>query len=289
MPSVAENLISYWGIGAGSDPLRRKTQFVTAETGWPGFVRNYLELDIEAGIRRIMLWNPFGCEPANVTYDDPYRPGETYESIMPFDAWLRGSPIFKDEGFVPAIRELTKGGIEVIAYMGTLLGLSTWKQQKWNGDQWLMDCMEPFMEADCNLAFDTFCYAPDTSVEYQLMLRLKNMGVRVYSEAMPRAIGPHFERYRANEFPVVAIEADYVSSLSSGNQVPQINFGYIDPTTIEEEICLGMGWTGLTDGNTTWVEQYEESVPERIDEGHTCIIYSNHFRSAGGRLEDLIP
>ncbi len=297
MPSIAENLVGYYGIGSGSNAARRFNDTIEAGPGgWRKFVSRYVLPDIKQGMRRFMMWMPFGLEPANETFVDPYRPGGTYVTRLPFDAWQRGSPIFKDEGFVDAMKALTSDGIEIIAYTGMLMNLPTWKQQRYpNAEQWLWDCMEPFIEADCNMAFDTFCYQPDHSVEYELALRLKNMGIKVYGEAMPRRFGPNFDRCKWNKFNFVAAEADYVSSLSAGNHAPPQSFGYADPATIEGEILLGMGWAGFTAGATNFKTQYEVtsgariSVPDRIGQGRSCLIYSHHYREAGGNFANLIP
>ncbi len=57
-----DRLVAYFGIGSGSDPTRRYIQYVTPQTGWAGFVQEWIAPLVNQGVRRFLLWMPHGRE-----------------------------------------------------------------------------------------------------------------------------------------------------------------------------------------------------------------------------------
>lgn len=187
----AHRLISFYNIGWSSRwPENRHVGRGIKEDGWSEFVARQIVPDLEWGVRRFQLHNPFG--------DDGEWP-------MELDQYLRSQEAGLDwltEGFVEAWRPVTAGEytggepVEVIAYMGTAR-LSPFEDLEAADDwpAWLERAersVEAPLRAGMTLAFDSFSGAGPDSFSHRFVRRLRQRGVRVYIETWPRREASHW-------------------------------------------------------------------------------------------------
>ncbi len=297
MATVADNIVSYWDIGAGTNPATKYVQYVDSR-GWKRFVDTYLAGEINAGIRRFYLWMPFGHETDPTTIVDPFSTaGDTYDTSIFFDQWLRGSPVFQNWGFESAIRELTSSGIEVIAHMGDLRGHQFPK--RWTAEQWIENCLEPFMNAGCNICFNDFgaggtdfgsgggvASAQDHSADYRLAQKLSHYGIKVYCGGGPFISESQPDLYKWNRGNVLTQYSDYATVLGL-LPATENDPGVIALDEVEGELVLGFGWGELSEED--WVAEYESTIPGILSLGYSACIRVSNYLNDGGILADLIP
>jgi len=299
MATVAENLVSYWDIGKGDNPATRYTQYVDSR-GWKRFVDVHLAGEINAGIRRFYLWMPFGCETtegpdaSDHIYPDAFTPGQTYHSTRLFDQWLRGSVLFGNYGFVSAMRELTSNGIQVICHMGDLRGQQF--KHRWNAERWIENCLEPFREANVDLCFngDTdetdggVGQAKDDTADWQLAMRLRNKGVKVYCGGLPFGSETNPTRYKWHQGDCL-MTAEHFNIFSQVSMEDENDPGTVALDDIEGEVIMLYGAAGLSEED--WVAEYASIVPTFLGlaTNYSACIFVSKFLNDGGVLADLLP
>jgi len=277
-------LVSYFGIASSKRPdFPRGVQIVTKDSGWKGFVDKYIVPQRELGLTRFLLWMPFGQEwdPVNDGVRNQVIHGHKYPTRVRFDQRQCAEAMGMDwliKDFASAIRPLTMDGCQVIAYTGSLPGAPEYERRRWDRATWVGECLEPFMEANCDLAFDSACLAPaDHYVTEIVDDLLQDAGAKVYCESMPQQKAPHWA-----EGDVCSVEGQYQAAYNPANR-----HILCDPAEIKGELVRWLTDKAPPKGEN-WVSYYKARVPEVLADGHTACIFAKNYIDQGGKLEDLV-
>ena len=178
--------------------------------GWAGFVRDDVLPQLEWGVRRVVIHNPFGIAPD--------------EWAMSFNQYLEAEEAgltFVTKGFVEAWRPVIRGDytdgepVEVIAYFGSLRhdpdfteleeagDLDAWNDLAWRS-------IAPALEAGMSIGFDSLSKAPADHPSYALARQIEAAGYLTYVESMPRVAQPHWKEHGA-----LVLEAFYLGGVTS--------------------------------------------------------------------------
>ncbi len=188
----ASKLIAFHAMGSQAVSIPMHSTLIVHNLSWPEYVEQKIQPHIEWGVRRIMLHLPFG-KGLTVGY-------------MTFDSYLRAREArlkLVYQGFGKAIRSLTKQGIEVIAYMGSLYHDETFAELRtkpYADDNWIdrfMHSLRPVINAGCSVAFDAAAQWPNDGPEHSAAKMLRALGTRVYIEgtAYPKATMGHLRTF----------------------------------------------------------------------------------------------
>ena len=174
--------MSFLSIGWSSDqPLDRFVGWSLRRLGWRGFVRTVIQPQLDWGVRRFLIHNPFGINPVT-------RAMEFDEALTARQAgatWLL-------EDFAEAWAPIVAQDIEVMAYLGTLEGTPSFKDLApgaWWARAW--GSMTLPLSAGMSIGFDYSAGVPADGPVYRLLQMLDVSGVRTYIEAWPAAACPH--------------------------------------------------------------------------------------------------
>lgn len=280
-----DQLISYFGIASGIGP--RGLQLVTKETGWQGFVDKYIAPQRAQGIRRFLLWMPFGQEiqyvdgkPTTAGLRTQRVCGQSFASRVRFDAYQLAKQAGLDwvtKGFVEAIRPLVLDGCQVIGYCGALGGAPEFELVSGRDRQrYLADSLEPLRRAGCDIAIDSACLSPSGHYVTPIAYALRTANVRVYCESMPTQLGPHW----ANG-DVISDERQYQVALD-----PTSRKVLCDPKEITGEIVRGFWMAPPTGMN--FVGWYREAIPKVLNEGHSACLHLVGYLREKGEIKDLL-
>lgn len=185
----AARFVAHFPIGNSStNEARHRVGWNLATEGWAGFVEKRVLPQLDAGVRRIMLHNPFG-----------HRPGV----VMQFDQFLEAEEAgltWLTQGFAEAWEPLTHEGIEVIAYVGSPAHDERSQAFETVGDVAGFDayarrCLQPLLDAGVSIAFDSAAIEPADTYTFRIAQWTRNRGVRTYIEPRPRAYLPHWFDY----------------------------------------------------------------------------------------------
>lgn len=186
-----DKVVAFWLIGSSSprDEDRRVGLNIKRD-GWQGFVEQRILPQIQWGVRRVQIHNPFGHRASEGMRLDQYLLAQEQGVV-----WLV-------DGFVEAWRPITSGQrtgepVEVICYFGSPVIHNPFKRLYEQGrlDEWrlLLDaCIEPALEAGMSVAFDTATGAKKDHPFYAYACELRDRGVRVYLEGLPSRGLPHW-------------------------------------------------------------------------------------------------
>lgn len=277
--SKINQIVCYFGIGAGSDASRRFMQFVQPSTGWAGFVTNHIRPMIDRGVRRFLLWMPFGREATTRTQ---LMGSRWVATRLRYDAYdvARKNPAndWFTKGFVEAIYPITRSGVEVIAYLGTLHGAPEFEslspsQAKWEA----IMAIAPLIDARCSIALDTAINSYPGHLVYDLVQLLKVAGIKGYIEPTPHVTGQHW----FNTSCVVS-DAQWAAVSRPGNQ-----HILAAPSLLKGEIIRG--WFGAKPTlYPTHREWFNWTVPHAMMQGHTCCLPLTDYVRVGGKVSDLV-
>ncbi len=188
----SQRIISLLLIGGSSTDIEdRRVAWGLRQRGWEGFVRLVVRPQLDAGVRRIQIHNPFGALP-----DEP----------MQFDQYIHARSAgltFLTEGFVEAWKPVIEGRytdgepVEVIAYLGKLPDDPDFQKLLDAGDTtgWLARAVVSLslpLEAGMSLGFDASASAAEQSPTHRLTELLQSLGIRIYIEARPYKYTPHW-------------------------------------------------------------------------------------------------
>jgi len=189
----APRMISFFPIGGSSPNVKqRRVGFGVAELGWRGFIGRYVQPQIDWGVRRIQLHNPFGTLPNEPMQFDQY--------LHAREAKLR----FLTEGFVEAWKPITSGQsgpkIEVIAYLGKLEQDPDFEKLREEGrpGEWLARAVVsvgPVLEAGMSVGLDSAAISSPDSMTARFAEVLRGLGVRVYIEPRPHVDYTNWHSY----------------------------------------------------------------------------------------------
>lgn len=272
-----KRIVSLYTMHSSSaDPSGRGIQLGLVEPtrGWQGFVDKFIAPDIKLGITRFALWMPFGHEvaPRKQTVN-----GETFDTNLRFDQYQQATKAGLDwltETFEDAIRPLTEAGCQVIAYMGTLPGAPEYERERWYRERWIDECLKPFRDANCDLAFDSAVACPPSHYVSTLftLLRINYPGLTCYAESIPTPANPHWI-----ERNIVATEGVYQQAINSTFRKYRV-----DPATIKGELIRLFDDIGSTNKQfTTYPDWYQAKIPAALADGHTVACYSKYLVKSG--------
>lgn len=276
-----DQIISWWGIGSGGDASRRHTQWIEPDDGWPGFVERRILPLRGLGVRRFWLHTPMGH--SGVMRNQPVV-GDT---LIRFDQWLeaREKPSlgWLTRDFAKAWLPMTRGGVQVVAYLGTLPGAPEFGdllrgRQRDYFDR-LTKSLRPFLDAGCDLALDSAVLSQPGDSVYELVQLLNSRGVRTYIESMPRVDAPHW--FGAD---IVSSEEQFQAASHPGNQ-----HILAPPERLTGELVRGF-WSAVDrqkySDHRAW---YRAEIPAALERGHSVCLALIHFLNAGGKLSELTP
>ncbi|MBL9122184.1 MAG: hypothetical protein JNG90_01040 [Planctomycetaceae bacterium] len=274
-----DQIVCYFGISSGADASRRFVQFVTPNTGWKGFVDTQLKPVADLGVRRFLLWMPHGREAQG---RQQLMGNRWVTTNLRYDAYAlsRQNPAFNwfTQGFAEAIYPITRQGIEVITYVGTLHGAPEFDalpagQAKWEG----MKAIAPLLDARCSIAFDTSIYSKPGHYVYDLAQSLKQAGYKYYIEPTPHVDSPHWFSSSC-----VVSDAQWTAVTNPGNQ-----YILAAPSKLSGEILRG--WFGTKPSlYPTFREWYNWTVPPALAQGHSCCLALPMYFRFGGTIDSLI-
>lgn len=188
----SQRIVSFFLIGGSSTNIvDRRVAWNLRQIGWQGFVQTRIRPQLDAGVRRIQIHNPFGTLP---------------EEPMQFDQFLHARDAGLDfliDDFVKAWRPVVQGiytegePVEVIAYLGKLEDDPDFAKLLDKGDTagWLARAiisMSLPLEAGMSIGFDAAAPASEQSPTHHLTQLVKSLGVRIYIEARPYQNTPHW-------------------------------------------------------------------------------------------------
>jgi hypothetical protein len=274
-----DKLISFFGIGSGSDAARRFVQFVTPKLGWAGFVADYILPQIDQGVRRFMLWMPHGREAAL----RKQRMGTRWITTnLRFDAYLlaKKNPAnsWLTKGFAEAFYPITTSGIEIIAYVGALHGAPEFDSYPVSEAKWqAMKAIAPLLDARCSIALDTSVFSTPGHYLYEFAKTIKSAGFNYYLEPTPHVGYSHW----------------YGSSCVVSNdqwkvvENPGSHYLLASPKLLQGEVIRGW-FEAKPDFYPGYREWYNWTVPPAIAAGQSCCLHLGTYLKAGGKLDDLI-
>jgi len=188
----SQRIVSLFLIGGSTTEIKdRCVGWGLRQRGWDGFVRRFVRPQLDAGVRRIQVHNPFGT-----------LPGES----MQFDQYIHARSAgltFLTGGFVDAWKPVTQGRytqgepVEVIAYLGKLQDDPDFQKLLDAGDTqgWLARAVVSLslpLEAGMSIGFDASASAGEQSPTHRLTELLQSLGTRIYIEARPYKNTPHW-------------------------------------------------------------------------------------------------
>lgn len=277
--AAIDQIVCYYGIGAGADASRRFVQFVQPARGWAGFVADHITPMMQLGLRRFMLWMPHGRE---ATARQQLVGNVWRSTLLRHDAWRVASQnaalSWLTAGFAEAMYPLTTSGIEIIAYVGTLHGAPEFDslpagQAKWEAAM----AIAPLLDARCSIGLDTSFASKPGHYVYDLAQMLKNAGYKYYLEPTPYADGQHWF-----SSPCVVSDAQWTAVSNPGN------WGVLAaPSKLTGEIVRG--WFGaVPTGYAHLKEWYQATVPTAIAQGYTCCLPLKTYLLFGGTIPQLL-
>jgi len=186
----AQDIVGWLPIGAQSPREDRRRIHPTVQRyGWRGFVERVVASQIQWGVRRFMIHNPFGTLAS--------------DQMMQLDQYLdakRDGHAWAYQDFVEAWRPVTRGDygepIQVICYLGAPLYTAEFVKLYEEGriDAWMNRAwasVELPLAAGMDLAFDASARVEADHPFFQFAAALRQRGVRVYLEGLPGADAPH--------------------------------------------------------------------------------------------------
>lgn len=190
-----DKVVAFWLIGASSPrDVNRRVGHNIKQRGWKWFVSEKVVPQVQWGVRRVQIHNPFG---------------HLGEEGMRLDQYLLAQEqgvTWLTDGFVEAWRPLTAGEltgepVEVICYLGSPVIHDPFKRLYESGDieawQRLFDAsIAPALEAGMSIAFDTATGADADHPFYARACDLREQGVRVYLEGLPSRGRPHWAPFK---------------------------------------------------------------------------------------------
>src|SRR5262249_27718893 len=146
------------------------------------------------GVQRFWLHTPMGHSGERRSFPPV---GDT---LIRFDQFLeaREKPSlgWLTRGFARAWQPLTRAGVQVVVYLGTLPGAPEFNDRLRGRQRDYFDrlarSIRPFLDAGCDLALDSSVLSQPGDSVYEFIQLLKSRGIRTYVESMPRVDAQHW-------------------------------------------------------------------------------------------------
>ena len=264
-------LVDYFLIGGGypADSTRQVDPGALGR-GWVNYVQGTVEPDIAWGVRRIELHNPFGI----LTSDSSFRADQFLEAQGAGLHWLT-------DDFVQAWQPITRGGVEVIGYIGSPEYDPSFQALANNPAAWnarFDASIAPLVEADMSIGFDEGQTMQPGDLFSQALERLRAQGVKVYLENRP----PEAASFNLS-FPVIAADGGW--DASDPYQNPSMNWA-----AKNSELQPGVVRiiTSLTSGDLSNATALLSDVQSIMREGDSAAVPIGDLRQVGLALADLL-
>lgn len=273
----AHRFVSVLNIGwSAADPANRNIGRRLPRSSWATFVRLTVKPQIERGIRRIQLHNPFGALAGEVMQLDQFLHAQ--------DAGLR----FITEGFVEAWQPVTEAGVEVIGYVGCGKLDPDFDVFLESGDfgAWqsrAMASLKPLIDAGMSIGLDASASTAETSQTFALAESLRAQGVRVYVEAKPDRFNPHWFSY-----DVIALDRAWLTADIENGHPQAKNYGISNDLLTGESLRMvfprkGEEWADLQG------EAYIARLEEILSDGQSVVGSVGDLSRAGRQVIFVDP
>lgn len=209
--------------------------------------------------------------------------GNTWISTnLRYDAWRVAQKnlahTWFTTGFSEAFYPLTTGGIEIIAYVGTLHGAPEFDALSIGLAKWeAIKAISPLLDAGCSIALDTSIKSKPGHYVYDLAQALKRANYRYYIEPTPQVDDSQW--YSS---PCVVSDEQWKNVINPVN-----HYILAPPSQLKGEIVRG--WFGKKPSfYPTTREWFNWTVPAALSEGHSCCLPLIDYFRAGGSVAELI-
>ncbi len=188
--SLSDRLIAWHVIGGTSNNMRtRYVGWGLPQGSWHSYVRLMVRPQLDAGIRRILLHNPFG----RTDLERPMAFDQFLEAQESGDTWLTES--FVDAWSPVVSGQYTQGQpVEVICYLGSIDTDAQMKALVDTPEAWFERAwrsVEPALQAGMSVGFDSANDYAEDSLDFRLIREIADAGTPVYVEPRPDASRPH--------------------------------------------------------------------------------------------------
>ncbi len=273
----SQRIISFLLIGGSTTEIEdRCVGWSLRQRGWDGFVRLVVRPQLNAGVRRIQIHNPFGTLP---------------DESMQFDQYIHSRSAglaFLTEGFVDAWKPVIQGRytqgepVEVIAYLGKLQDDPDFQKLQDAGDNkgWLARAVVSLslpLEAGMSIGFDASASATEQSPTHRLTELLQSLGTRVYIEARPYKNTPHW-------FDNNVIITDKFWKRSDPQRYP----GDSGKWAARNDQLTGEIVRIVFPEHAEDPDNWKRDLRRVLDDGHTAAVPVYNMLGNGKRLEDLL-
>lgn len=264
-------LVSVFLIGASSNVIeQRRVGWGIPQRGWSRFVDQYVQPQLDGGVNRFILMNPFGALP---------------EEDMQFDQYPEALQLrygLLTTGFVEAWKPVTASGAEVIGYIGSPYLDPTSAAFEAEGD-WegflahAETSLAPFLATNMSVGLDAAVSRDVDSYTFRLAERLRDRGTRVYVESRPKASKRHWGAY-----PLVAV--DWVWERFEPSERLDAD-PFLAKDELDEEVILLLMNRPANRGVIEWSEARFRELNEG---GYSVGVPMNPYLRKGGTVDDLL-
>lgn len=269
-----QRFISFYNIAwSTNSPPHRNIGWNVATRGWPTFVRFHIEPQIEQGVRRFQLHNPFGA---------------LADEAMQLDQLLHAEEaglLQVTTRFAEAWKPITDQGIEVIAYVGC--GRDDEDFRDLPIDQWLeraFRSVQPCLDANMSIALDAAVVAAEGSPTHIFAQQLRARGVRVYVEAKPTRTTPHWF-----DFDVMALDQTWLNSdIENGHPQARDRYGISNDKLTGEVVRMVRPRNGETNEDLNKFPVMHDRIRDILDDGNSVSLGAYYWFKQGRTLRDLL-
>ena len=268
-----ERFVSFYNIGwSTNSPRHRNIGWNVATRGWANFIRFQIQPQIDFGVRRFQLHNPFGDIAGEAMQLDQYQHAQE-AGLLPVV-----------NGFVEAWRPITDQGIEVIGYVGC--GMHDPDFDSLEMDAWLeraFASVQPMLDAGMSIGLDAAIFADAGSPPHVFAQQLRERGVRVYIESKPMKTTPHWF-----DFDVILLDPNWLhSDIETGHPAAK-NYGIPDGTLTGEVVRMIRPRKNETQQDLDELSEVKARIRDILDDGHSVSVLALTWLREAGSLRELL-
>jgi hypothetical protein len=270
----ASRVIGWINIGySGDDAADHFIGRGLKQHGWSRVIERDIVPQLEWGVRRVMIHNPFGSRSDRV--------------VMQFDQYLEA----KDAGldwavadFAPQWRRVIRGAytdgepVEVIGYIGSIVEdrqmaalIEAGEYEAWRHRA--EASVAPLIEAGMSIAFDAGSLIPADHLAYGFLRDLQRRGVTVYSETYPKIDSPHL-----HDIPAIVLER-YLTTVANNRSL------FPSKSQLGQPISRIINGFSEDEDNPDWAAHHAVRV---LTDGDTVITNLNWLVRTGWTKERLL-
>lgn len=276
-PAADPRIISWFDIGTSSPDLNhRRVGWNLKNRGWARFVEEEVRPQLQRGVRRVMVHNPFGTLSG-----EPMQFDQAVHAHRDGHAWLL-------HGFAEAWYPVTQGvytngePVEVIGYLGRHEQDPSFEfaQDRPGGAGWWLaraqSSLRPVLAAEMSVGFDASSNLARESPEYRLIQLVQALDTPIYLEARP-----YRNRRHLFGLPVITTESFWNRSDPAKHQDARALYAPNDALTGEIIRILVQ-----TDSRP---DKRVEQARRVLRDGHTVAVQLGPLFKAGYTLNSLQP